>query len=74
MHSVNHHEVTSVQLSFDFYMLAAKPEPLICDRAYDTRWIDDDLKQEGVSLIAPLRSSRKLKPQDGRHLLRYQRR
>ena len=32
-HSANHHEVTLVQLSFDFYMLEAKPEPLIGDRA-----------------------------------------
>lgn len=29
---------TLVQLSFDFYVLASKPEHLIGDRAYDTRW------------------------------------
>lgn len=28
-HAANHHEVTLVQLSFDFYMLEAKPEHLI---------------------------------------------
>ena len=35
-HAANHHEVTLVQLSFDFYMLEAKPEHLIGDRAYDS--------------------------------------
>jgi len=30
-HAANHHEVTLVQLSFDFYMLEAKPEHLIGD-------------------------------------------
>ena len=34
-HAANHHEGTLVQLSFDFYMLEAKPEHLIGDRAYD---------------------------------------
>ena len=31
-HAANHHEVTLVQLSFDFYMIEAKPENLIGDR------------------------------------------
>src|SRR5688572_23638995 len=44
-HAANHHEVTLVQLSFDFYMLEAKPEHLIGDRAYDSDGLDDDLKQ-----------------------------
>jgi hypothetical protein len=70
----HHHEVTLVQLSFDFYMLDAKPEHLIGDRAYDRDGLDDDLKQDGVNMIAPHRSTRKLKTQDGRHLRRYQRR
>ena len=52
-HAANHHEVTLVQLSFDFYMLEAKPEHLIGDRAYDSDGLDDDLKQDGVNLIAP---------------------
>ena len=73
-HGANHHEVTLVQLSFDFYMLEAKPKHLIGDRAYDSDGLDDDLKQDGVNMIAPHRSTRKLKTQDGRHLRRYQRR
>jgi Transposase DDE domain len=55
-HAANHHEVTLVQLSFDFYMLEAKPDHLIGDRAYDSDGLDGDLKQDGVNLIAPHRS------------------
>ncbi len=73
-HAANHHEVTLVQLSFDFYMLEAKPEHLIGDRAYDSDGLDDELKRDGVNMIAPHRSTRKLKTQDGRHLRRYDRR
>jgi len=32
-HAANHHEVTLVQLSFDFYMIEARPEHLIGDKA-----------------------------------------
>jgi hypothetical protein len=35
-HAANHHVVTLVQLSFDFYMMEAKRENLIGDRAYDS--------------------------------------
>jgi transposase len=63
-----------VQLSFDFYMREAKPEYLIGDRAYDSDGLDDDLHHDGVNMIAPHRSTRKLKTQDGRALRRYQRR
>jgi transposase len=41
-HAAKHHEVTLVQLSFDFYMLEAKPEHLIGDRAYDSDGLDAD--------------------------------
>lgn len=73
-HAANHHEVTLVQLSFDFYMIEAKPENLIGDRAYDSDALDKELKKDGVELIAPHRSNRKLKTQDGRRLRRYERR
>ena len=39
-HAANHHEVTLVQLSFDFYMIEAKPENLIGDKAYDSDPLD----------------------------------
>jgi transposase len=73
-HAAYHHEGMLVQLSFDFYMLEDKPEHLIGDRAYESDGLDDDLKQDGVNLIAPHRSTRKLKTQDGRSLRRCQRR
>ena len=73
-HAANHHEVTLVRLSFDFYMLEAKPEQLIGDRAYDSDGFATNLTQDGVNLIAPYRSPRTLKPQDGRSLRRYHRR
>ena len=62
------------QLSFDFYMMEAKPKSLIGDRAYDSGQLDEDLKQDGVNMIVPHRFNRKLKTHNGRHLLRYQRR
>ena len=46
-HAANHHEVTLVQLSFDFYMIEAKPENLIGDRAYDSDKLDDDTARTG---------------------------
>ena len=44
-HAANHHEVRLVQLCFDFYMIEAKPETLIGDRAYDSDPLDDDLRK-----------------------------
>jgi len=55
-------------------MLEAKPEHLIGDRAYDSDGLNDALQQDGINMIAPHRSTRKLKTQDGRHLRRDQRR
>src|SRR5256714_6715802 len=43
-HAANHHEVRLVQLWFDFYMIEAKPENLIGDRAYDSDPLDADLR------------------------------
>lgn len=74
-HAANHHEVTLVQLSFEFYMIEAKPENLIGDRAYDSDKLDEELRQQGIEMISPHRSNRmKRKTQDGRKLRRYERR
>ena len=73
-HAANHHEVTLVQLSFDFYMIEAKPENLIGDKAYDSDALDESLQKQGIEMIAPHRSNRTLKTQDGRRLRRYARR
>lgn len=74
-HAANHHEVTLVQLSFDFYMIEAKPEKLIGDKAYDSDKLDAELEKEDIEMIAPHRKGRKKrKTQDGRKLRRYERR
>src|SRR5206468_932342 len=68
-HAANHHEVRLVQLCFDFYMIEAKPENLIGDRAYDSDPLDEELRRDGVEMIAPHRANR-IKPptQDRRRL------
>src|SRR6516165_8647208 len=55
-HAANHHEVRLVQLCFDFYMIEAKPENLIGDRAYDSDPLDEELRRDGIEMIAPHRA------------------
>jgi hypothetical protein len=57
-HAANHHEVRLVQLCFDFYMIEAKPENLIGDRAYDSDGLDEELRRDGIEMIALHRSNR----------------
>src|SRR6266545_4356964 len=60
---------------FDFYMIEAKPENLIGDRAYDSDPLDAELRKDGIEMIAPHRSNRSKPPtQDRRRLSRYMRR
>lgn len=73
-HAANHHEVTLVQLTFNFYLIEAKPENLIGDRAYDSDALDAQLREQGTEMIAPHRGNRKLRTQDGRPMRRYERR
>ena len=61
-HAANHHEVRLVQLCFDFYMIEAKPENLIGDRAYDSDPLDEELRNDGIEMIAPHRSNRSKPP------------
>ena len=42
----NHHEVTLVQLSFDFYMIEARTENLIGDREYGGDPLDEELRRQ----------------------------
>src|SRR6266487_1416160 len=49
-HAANHHEVRLVQLCFDFYMVEAKPENLIGDRAYDSDPLDEELRKDGIEM------------------------
>jgi hypothetical protein len=50
-HAANHHEVTLVQLTFDFYMIEAKPDNLIGDKAYDSDPLDQQ-SADGALRIA----------------------
>ena len=59
-HAANHHEVRLVQLCFDFYMIEAKPETLIGDHAYDSDPLDDGLRKDGIEMVAPHRSKRRV--------------
>ena len=64
-----------MQLCFDFYMIEAKPENLIGDRAYDSDPLDAELRKDGIEMIAPHRGNRSKPPtQDRRRLSRYMRR
>lgn len=47
-----------VQLCFDFYLIEAKPENLIGDRAYDSDLRDEPLRQDSIEMIAPHRCNR----------------
>lgn len=56
-------------------MLRTKPDKLIGDRAYDSGTLDDDLRAQGIEMIAPHRNHRKAAAdQYGRRLRPYQRR
>jgi IS5 family transposase len=56
-------------------MIEAKPTNLIADRAYDSDPLDEELRRDGIEMIAPHRTNRR-KPatQDRRRLSRYTRR
>src|SRR6516162_6859984 len=56
----------------DFYMIEAKPENLIGDRAYDSDPLDEEKHKYGNEMIAPRRSNRSKPPtQDRRRLSCY---
>jgi hypothetical protein len=61
-HAANHHEVRLVQLCFDFYMIEAKPENLIGDRAYDSDPLDTELRRDGIEMIAPIGATEASRP------------
>ena len=67
-------EVTLVKPTLDAGFLPDAPRRLIGDKAYDSDALAADLAEEGIELIAPNRSNRKVKTQDGRPLRRYKRR
>lgn len=73
--SASPHEVTLVRETLLQSLTSGRPERLIGDKAYDSDPLDEELRAEGIELIAPHRSNRKKAPtQDGRPLRRYKRR
>ena len=74
--SASPHESQLVQRLFNFMLTAETPPRVIGDKAYDSDRLDEELAHEGIELIAPHRSNRKLAniTQDGRSLRRYNRR
>ena len=68
-------EVKLVPATLDARVVAAVPERLIGDKAYDSDRLDEQLMQEyGTELIAPNKTNRRVPTQDGRPLRRYKRR
>jgi hypothetical protein len=71
--SASPHEVKLVASTLVEMVVAEAPESLVGDNAYDSDKLDAELRQYGIELIAPHRSNRKNKTQDGRRLRRYRR-
>ena len=67
-------EVKLVISTLEARFLPDLPERLIGDKAYDSDPLAAKLAEGDVELIAPNRSNRKVKTQDGRPLRRYCRR
>ena len=67
-------EVRLVISTLEARFIPDLPERLIGDKAYDSDPLAEELAQGNVELIAPHRSNRKVRTQDGRPLRRYRRR
>ena len=72
--SASPHEVTLVHSTLIEMVLPEALQNLVGDNAYDSDKLDAGLRKYGIELIAPHRSNRKNKTQDGRRLRRYHRR
>jgi len=68
------HETKLVQDTLRKRFVDETPERLIGDCAYDSDPLDAELAAQGIEMIAPNRSTRRRKTQDGRPLRRYRRR
>jgi transposase len=69
------HEVTLVGETLAQVFTAEQPARLIGDKAYDSDPLDEELREQGIEMIAPHKVNRKKAPtQDGRVLRRYKRR
>jgi transposase len=67
--------VKLVEPTLEHLWVTGLPKRLIGDKAYDSDPLDRDLAQfHGIEMIAPNRSNRIRRTQDGRPLRRYRRR
>ncbi len=73
--SASPHETKLVEDTLRQRHVSALPERLIGDRGYDSDPLDERLQGEhGIEMIAPNRSNKRKRTQDGRPLRRYLRR
>jgi transposase len=72
--SASPHEVKLVDSALVEMVIAEAPQNLVGDNAYDSDKLDTELRQYGIELVAPHRSNRRNKTQDGRRLRRHRRR
>ena len=72
--SASPHEVTLIEDLIEQRFVDELPERIIGDAAYDSDPLDARLREQGVEMIAPNRSNRRHKTQDGRPMRRYRRR
>lgn len=69
------HEVRLVHETLQASFVSRQPARLIGDKTYDSDLLDQELKEQGIEMIAPHKRNRKKpKTQDGRSLRRYKRR
>lgn len=73
--SASPHEITLVEATLEQRFVAAGPERLIGDRAYDSDRLDAELEKQGIEMITPHKRNRtRSVTQDGRKLRRFQHR
>ena len=72
--SASPHEVTLVDATLAMRFVDALPLRMLGDGAYDRDPLDERLAALGIEMIAPNRSNRRVRTQDGRSFRRYRRR
>ena len=68
------HEVRLVEEALEQRFTEEKPERLIGDKAYDSARLENDLAEQDIQLIAPVRRRNSARWPDGRSQRRYKRR
>jgi transposase len=72
--SATPHEVTLATSTLLQMVVPDAPQNLIGDNAYESDYLDEELRLYGIEVIAPHRRNRRNATQDGRRLRRYRRR